>query len=157
MENMVYVTSASDHTLVMFVPEMHLSKTWTKRGQRYPFTRDQLIEAYYNPAIEYLFKEGLLVTDDKEFLKAVGLMTEEEETSIVNLTPDLLNRMIKLMPISDLKAHAAKLSRTQLTELGEYAVHHYTDLKLDRIDLLSKITGKNILKAIENYKAAQEG
>lgn len=157
MENTVYVTSASDHTLVMFIPEMHLSKTWTKRGQKYPFTRSQLIEAYYNPAIEYMFKEGLLITDDKEFLKEVGLMDEEEKIDIVNLTPDLLNRMIKLMPIADLKAHAAKLSRTQLTELGEYAVHHYAELKLDRVDLLSKLTGKNILKAIENYKAAQEG
>jgi len=32
MENMIYVSSASDHTLVMFIPEMNLSKTWTKRG-----------------------------------------------------------------------------------------------------------------------------
>lgn len=157
MENMIYVTSASDCTLVMFIPEMHLSKTWTKRGQRYPFSRDQLIEAYYHRSVETLFKQGLLVTDDKDFLKAVGLMTEEEEMDIVNLTPELLNRMIKLMPISDLKANVAKLSRAQLNELGEYAVTHYADLKLDRIDLLNKLTGKNILKAIENYKAAQEG
>lgn len=157
MENMVYVTSASDHTLVMFIPEMNLSKTWTKRGQKYPFTRDQLIQAFYNPAIEYLFKEGLLVTDDKEFLQTVGLMTPEEESVVVNLTPELLNRMIKLMPKTDLKATAAKLSRTQLNELGEYAVSHYSELKLDRVDLLSQLTGKNILKAIENYKAAQEG
>lgn len=157
MENIVYVTSASAHTLVMFIPEMNLSKTWTKRGQKYPFTRDQLIQAYYNPAVEYLFKEGLLVTDDKEFLKAVGLMTEDEEISVVNLTPELLMRMIKLMPIADLKANIAKLSRTQLDELGDFAITHYTDLKLDRVDLLTKVTGKNILKSIENYKASQEG
>ena len=157
MENMIYVTSASDHTLVIYVPEMNLSKTWTKRGQRYPFTRDQLIQAYYHPATEYLFKEGLLVTDDKEFLKTVGLMTEDEEATVVNLTPELLNRFIKLMPVQEIKIQAAKLSRTQLNELGEYAVKHYSELKMDRIDLLTKLTGKNILKAIENYKAAQEG
>lgn len=157
MENMIYVSSASDHTLIMFIPEMNLSKTWTKRGQRYPFTREQLIQAYYNPSVEYMFKQGLLVTEDKEFLQAVGLMEEDGTMEVISLTPDLLNRMIKLMPVADVKLHAAKLSHTQLNELGEYAVAHYQDLKLDRIDLLSKLTGKNLLKAIENYKAAQEG
>ena len=153
----IYVASASDHTLIMFVPEMNLSKTWTKRGQRYPFQREQLIQAYYNASVERLFRDGLLVTDDKEFLKAVGLMDEDEHCEVVNLTEDLLKRMIKLMPVADLKIQAAKLSKPQLNELGEYAISHYSALDLGRVDVLSKLTGKNILKAIENYKAAQEG
>lgn len=157
MENVVYVTSASDHTLVVFVPELRLSKTWTKRGQKYPFNRDELIQAYYNPAVEALFKEGLLMTNDTEFLKAVGLMDEDGQTELVELTSDLLMRMIKLMPTTDLKVHLKKLSRSQLNELGEFAVFHYKDLKMDRIDILSKATGKDILKAIENYKASLEG
>lgn len=157
MENMIYVTSASDHTIVMFVPEVSLSKTWTKRGQRYPVSRESLIQAYYQPSVEYLFKEGMLTVDDPEFLKTVGLMTEDGETEVVQLTEELEQRLIKHMPITDVKVHLAKLSRTQLTELAEYAISHYKDLKMDRIDLLSKVTGKNLLKAIENYKAGQEG
>ena len=157
MENMIYVTSASDHTIVMFVPELQLSKTWTKRGQRYPIARETLIQAYYNASVEYLFKEGLLTVDDNSFLKEVGLMTEDGECEIVPLTTDLEMRLIKHMPIADVKVHLAKLTHTQLNELAEFAIAHYGDLKMDRIDLLSKVTGKNILKAIENYKAAQEG
>lgn len=157
MENIVYVTSASDHTLVVFVPELRLSKTWTKRGQKYPINRDELIQAYYNPAVEALFKEGMLQTNDTEFLKAVGLMDEDGKSEVVELTTNLLNRMIKVMPIADLKAHLKTLSRTQLNELGDYAVFNYKDLNMDRVDLLSKATGKNILKAIENYKASLEG
>lgn len=157
MENTtIYVTSASDHTLVMHVPEINLSKIWTKRGQRYPFQREQLIQAYYNPATEYLFKQGMLVTDDEEFMKAVGLMTEEGESEVVRLTDDLEMRLIKHMPLAEVKVQLAKLTRTQLTELAEFAVAHYTDLKMDRIDLLTQVTGKNILKSIENYKAARE-
>lgn len=156
MDNMVYVTSASDRTLVMFIPELTLSKTWTKRGQRYPIPRETLIQAYYNPSVEYLFKEGLVTTTDTDFLKEVGLMTEDGAKEIVQLTEELEIRMIKHMPLADLKVNLAKLTHTQLTELAEYAVAHYSDLKLDRIDLLSKVTGKDILKAIENYKAAQE-
>lgn len=156
MENMTYVTSASDRTLVIFVPEISLSKTWTKRGQRYPIPRETLVQAYYNPSVEYLFREGLLITDDKEFLKTVGLMTEEDETETVLLTEDLEIRMIKHMPLADFKINLAKLTHTQIVDLAEYAIHHYTDLKLDRAELLSKAAGKDILKAINNYKAAQE-
>lgn len=157
MENMIYVTSASDHTLVMFVPELQLSKTWNKKGQKYPIARETLVQAYYNPAVEYLFKQGLLTVDDDDFLKEVGLMTEDGEREVILLTAELENRMIKLMPIADLKIQLKKLTQTQLIELAEYAVAHYQELKMDRIDLLTKATGKNILKSIENLKAAQEG
>jgi hypothetical protein len=40
--------------------------------------------------------------------------------------------------------------------LGDFAVTHYTELAMDRVDLLSKATGKNILTAIKNYKDAME-
>lgn len=159
MENKdtVMVESMSDHTVVVDVPELKISRTWTKRGQKYPFDRDSLFQAYYKPDVEFLFKEGIICTDDKEFLISVGLMDEEKgETAIVKLTDAYMNRIIKLMPISDVKAEVAKLSETQKIELGEYAVEHYTDLKLDRIDILSKLTHKDLLKAIENYKKAQE-
>lgn len=155
--NMIYVTSASDHTLVMFVPELQLSKTWTKRGQRYPIARETLIQAYYNTAVEYLFKEGLLVVTDEDFLKEVGLMTEEGECEIIPLTSELENRIIKHMPLAEVKNYLEKLTKTQLRELAEFAVEHYAELKMDRVDILSQFTGKNILKAIENYKIAQEG
>ena len=76
MENMIYVTSASDHTLVMFVPELQLSKTWNKKGQKYPIARETLVQAYYNPAVEYLFKQGLLTIDDDEtYCTHCGLVT----------------------------------------------------------------------------------
>ena len=156
MEDMVYVTSASDRTLVMFVPELSLSKTWNKRGQRYPIPRETLIQAYYNPSVEYLFKQGLVTTNDVEFLKYVGLMTEDNEIEVVPLTEELEMRMIKHMPIADLKVNLAKLTATQLSELAEFAVSHYSELKLDRVDLLTKVTRKDISKAIENYKAGQE-
>lgn len=156
MANTIYVTSASDHTIVMHVPEMMISKTWLKRGQRYPFELEQLIQAYYNPSVEYLFKQGLLTTDSKEFLKQVGLMDEEERTAIVDLNEALLTRLIKHMPIAEVKKTLGTLSRTQLNELGEYAIAHYKELNLDRVDILSKATGKDLLKAIENYKKAQE-
>ena len=156
MANTVYVTSASTHIVVMHIPEMMISKTWTKRGQKYPFDFEQLVQAYYNPSVEYLFKEGLLTTDNKDFLKQVGLMDSEDNSSVVELSEALLGRLIKHMPIAELKKTLPTLSHTQLNELGEYAVEHYKELDLGRVDILTKVTGKDILKAIENYKKAQE-
>jgi hypothetical protein len=154
--NMIMVTSASDFTLVVNVPEIQLHKTWKKRGAKYPIERKTLVQAYYDPAVEALFKEGMLTTNDVEFLKEVGLMEEDGTANVVVLTEALLNRLIKLMPIAEVKSELSKLSRTQLEELADYAVAHYKDLQMDRIDLLSKVTGKNIMKAIEHYRKAQE-
>ena len=93
-----------------------------------------MVQAYYNPSVEYLFKKGLLTTDDKDFLKEVGLMSEDGEAEVIALTEDLEIRMIKHMPLADLKVNLAKLTRDQLIDLAEYAVSHYADLKLDRIN-----------------------
>lgn len=154
-ENMVYVKSESDSTVVLNVPELPLQRTWVKRGSVYPFERDVLIRAYYDPSVEYLFNEGILTTEDEEFLKEVGLMDEESVKKVEPLTAQQMQRFIKLMPVSEVESSLKKLTDTQLEELGEYAVAHYSELKLDRIDILSKATRKNILKAIENKKAAE--
>lgn len=157
MENtFVMVKSASDWTLVMDVPHLNLHRVWTKRGQKYPIERNALIQAYYRPAIETLFREGSLVTDDKDFLREVGLLDDEDNSIVYELTDTMKNRLIKLMPLVEVKNELAKMSRAQIEEVAEYAITHYTDLVMDRIELFSKASGKDILTAIRNYKAAME-
>jgi hypothetical protein len=48
------------------------------------------------------------------------------------------------------------MSKHQIEELVEYAIQNSKELRMDRIDLLGKVSGKNILKAIELLKADQE-
>lgn len=155
--NFVMVRSASDWTLVVDIPHLNLHRVWTKRGQKYPIERDALIQAYYRPAVEALFREGSLVTDDIEFLREVGLLGEDNKSVVYELTDAMKLRVIKNMPFAEVKKELAKMSQSQIDEVADFAVTHYNDLVMDRIDLLSKASGKNILKSIENYKAAQEG
>lgn len=155
--NMIMVTSASDYTLVVNIPDIPLHRTWKKRGAKFPIDRKILLQAYYDPSVEALFAEGMLTTTDTEFLKEVGLMEDEGESTVVVLTEALLTRLIRTMPVVEVKKELQKLSRTQLEELADYAIEHYTELQMDRIDVLSKATGKNIMKAIEHYRRAQEG
>jgi hypothetical protein len=155
--NFVMVRSASDWTLVVDIPHLNLHRVWTKRGQKYPIDRTALLQAYYSPAVEALFREGSLITDDIEFLREVGLLGEDNKSVVYELTDAMKLRVIKNMPLAEVKKELAKMSQSQIDEVADFAVTHYNDLVMDRIDLLAKVSGKNILKSIENYKAAQEG
>jgi hypothetical protein len=158
MENkMIMVKSASDYTLVVNIPDIPLHRTWKKRGAQFPIDRNLLLQAYYDPSVEALFKEGMLTTNDVEFLKEVGLIEEDGTEVVMVLTEQLMNRIIKMMPVAEVATTIKKLSRTQLEELAEYAIEYYTDLAMDRIDLLSKATGKNIMNAITHYRKGLEG
>ena len=155
MADMIKVRSASDFTLVVNAPELMFVKTWTKRGAFHLVPRDTLFQAFYSSSLESLVRKGLLVIEDKKFLIEVGLIEEESE-SLIELTPALMQRYIGVLPVRELVEELKKMSNHQISELAEYAIQHYSSLKMDRIELLSKASGKNILKAIELYKSAQE-
>lgn len=157
MNNFVMVRSASDWSLVVNAPHLNLNRVWTKRGQKYPIERSVLIQAYYSPAVETLFREGALVTDDKEFLREVGLLDENDNSVVYELTDNMKQRIVKLMPLSEVKRELAKMSAGQLEEVANYAIMHYNELMMDRIDLLSQVSGMDIATAIKNYKASLEG
>lgn len=157
MADMIKVKSASDFTLVINAPELMLVKSWNKRGSFHLIQRDTLLQAFYNTSLETLVKKGMLVIEDKKFLVEVGLIEEENsESSIIELTPALMNRYISVIPVRELVNELKKMSRYQISELAEYAIQNYTNLKMDRIELLNKASGKDILKAIELHKASQE-
>lgn len=156
--NTVFVRSASDYTIVINVPHIPLQRTWQKKGVKYPFDRKTLLEAYYDPSVEALFREGRLITDDKQFLIEVGLIeAETEEAAVIELTDTLKDRLIRLMPLAEVKEEIKKLTHAQIEELVNYAILNYTKLALDRVDLFTKISGMNVMEAIKNYKLSQEG
>jgi hypothetical protein len=156
MANMIKVRSASDFTLVINAPEIPLVKTWSKRGAIYPIDKDVLIQAYYSTSLEELVRKGLLIIEDKEFLVEVGLAEEENTVMAIELTPALKEKCISTMPVWELEQTLGKMSEYQISELAEYAIANHTKMKMDRIELLGKASHKNILKAIELHKAAQE-
>lgn len=154
--NMIMVRSESNFTIVVNIPDLPLHRTWKKRGAQYPIDRKQLLQAFYDPSVEYLFRNGLLTTNDTEFLKEVGLMEEDGTPNVTLLTEALMLRLIKTMPVQQVRTELANFSHDQLEELADFAIEHYKELALDRVDLLSKASGKNIMAAIEHYRKAQE-
>jgi hypothetical protein len=157
MADMVKVRSATDVTVSLFDPTIPLRKTWEKRGAIIPIERDKLIQAYYNSSLESCLRNGTLVIDDKGFLYEVGFIAEENaKVPTFEMTKTIMDKMIETMPVWELEKTLKMLSDTQIAELAEYAVTNHAKLKMDRLDVLSKYSRKNILKAIELYKASQE-
>ena len=154
--DMIKVRSESDRTIVMNVPELGIRRTFRKRGQEFPFERDTLYQAYYDPSIEYLFTHGMVTTDDEQFKENFGLLQDGKEAVYI-LSETQKKRFIKAMPVSEVKKELKNMNREQIEDLVDYAIEHYTEFNLDRADLFSKASGKNILKAIENYKSSLEG
>lgn len=154
--DMIKVRSESDRTIVMSLPELGIHRTFRKRGQEFPFERETLYQAYFDPSIEYLFSHGMLTTDDEAFKENFGLVQNGKE-AIYILSETQKKRMIKAMPLSEVKKELKGMNKEQIEDLVDYAIEHYTEFNLDRAELFSKASGKNILKAIDNYKSSLEG
>ena len=156
MADMIKVRSASDATIVINSPSTMLRKSWTKRGAFHLIPRETLLQTYYNSCMEKLVRKGLLIIDDKNFLIEIGLLEGEDAPVVFELTEAIMKKCISTMPLWELEQALGKMSEHQIADLAAYAIAHYSELKMDRIAVLDKASHKNILKAIELYKAAQE-
>lgn len=159
MNDVVYVTSMADAIVGFTIPERHYSKSWPRKGARLPIEKAILREAIFQPGVEYLFKKGILFIDDMDFKIELGLEEEgttKDTATILALDDKLAARIIKLMPIGEAKATLEKLSSDQRNELFVYAVNHYADLDMARIDLINTTCGVDLLKAIQIKKDMEE-
>ena len=98
-------------------------RVWNKKGQKLPVSKDVLREAIYEPGVEYMFKKGILYIDDMDFKIELGLEAEgtKTPTDILPVDDKYLNRILRLMPIVEMKAAIDKMSIVQKQELVDYA------------------------------------
>ena len=125
-------------------------RVWNKKGQKLPVSKDVLREAIYEPGVEYMFKKGILYIEDMAFKIELGLESEgtTTPTEILPVDDKYLNRVLKLMPISEMKAAIDKMSVVQKQELIDYASKQ-NDIQLDRLAIVSEKCNVDILKTIE--------
>lgn len=158
MADMIKVRSLTDGTVSLYDPTIPVRKLFEKRGSVAFIEKDKMIQLYYNSSLQDAMRQGMLVIDDKDFLYEVGYIIDKEAPSeVIELDENLMKRCIGLMPVAEFVGVLKKLSSYQIQELVDYAIEHNRDLRMDRIEILDKVSGKNILRAIELYKAAQEG
>lgn len=147
MNDKVMVTSMVGGTISATSLE---HRVWNKKGQKLPVSKDVLREAIYEPGIEYMFKKGILYIDDMEMKIELGLEAPgtTTPTEVLPVDDKYLNRVLKLMPISEMKAAIDKMSIVQKQELVDYASKQ-NDIQLDRLAIVSDKCNVDILKTIE--------
>lgn len=125
-------------------------RVWNKKGQKLPISKDILREAIYEPGIEYMFKNGILYIEDMDFKIELGLEAEgtKTPTQIIPMDEKYMTRVLKLMPVSEMKKAIDEMSMVQKQELVDFAVKQ-NDIQLDRIKIVSDKCGVDVLKAIE--------
>ena len=125
-------------------------RVWNKKGQKLPVSKDILREAIYEPGIEYMFKNGILYIEDMNFKIELGLEAEgtKTPTQIIPMDEKYMTRVLKLMPVSEMKKSIDEMSMVQKQELVDFAVKQ-NDIQLDRIKIVSDKCGVDVLKAIE--------
>ena len=125
-------------------------RVWNKKGQKLPVSKDVLREAIYEPGIEYMFRKGILYIDDMDMKIELGLESPgaTAPTDILPVDDKYLNRVLRLMPIVEMKAAIDKMSIVQKQELVDYASKQ-NDIQLDRLAIVSEKCNVDILKTIE--------
>ena len=147
MNDKVMVTSMVGGTISASSLE---HRVWNKKGQKLPVSKDVLREAIYEPGVEYMFKNGILYIDDMELKIELGLEAPgtQTPTDVLPVDDKYLNRILKLMPISEMKSTIDKMSIVQKQELVDYASKQ-NDIQLDRLAIVSEKCGVDVLKTIE--------
>ena len=150
MNEKVIVTSMVNGIVGITMPNSRIKKIWPKKGTKLPVDKDLLREAIYEPGVEYMFKKGILYIDDMDFKIELGLESEgtTKPTEIIPVDEKYLNRVLKLMPVSEMKAAVAKMSDNQKKELLDFTVEQ-NDIQLDRLNIIKELTGIDVLKVIE--------
>jgi hypothetical protein len=157
MNEKVTVTSMVNGRIGLVLPHMHINKVWPKKGTKLPIDKDILREAIYEPGVEYMFKQGLLYIEDMEFKVELGLEQEGTKvpTEVIPVDEKYLNRVLKLMPIAEMKKAVEAMNDNQVRELVDYA-SELDGIQFDRMDVLKKMTGIDIVKMIELKRAKGE-
>lgn len=157
MENkQVMITNTIKSRVGINVPDLHLNRVWEKKGVKKPIDFDTLQQAFYDPSVEYLLKEGILYIEDMDVKIALGLEEEGAKApTIIILSDNDLNRYLTVMPIFEFKEKIKSLGREQIQALVDYAIEHELT-PYDKCEVLKEITQTDIIRAVQLNREDKE-
>lgn len=157
MNERVMVTSMVSGRIGLVLPRLHINKVWPKKNTKLPVEKDVLREAIYEPGVEYMFKQGLLYIDDMDFKIELGLEEEgtKAPTNVIPMDEKYMSRVLKLMPIAEMKMAISTMNDNQKRELIDFASEQ-NDISFDRMDVIKKLTGIDVVKVIELKRSKEE-
>lgn len=139
------------------LPDLKLKRTWEKKGVIRQISFEDLQQAYYEPGVEYMFREGMLSIDDMDVKKALGLEPEDAKApvNIIILNDEQKMRYLNVLPMPEFRAEVNKLSYEQVNTLVDFAIEKEI-ANLDKSEFLKEKTGIDIIKAIQLNRQDKE-
>ena len=139
------------------LPDLKLKRVWERKGVVRQITFDDLQQAFYEPGVEYMFREGMLSIDNMDVKKELGLEPEDakEPVNVIILSDEQRKRFLTVMPMHEFRQEISKLSHEQINSLVDYAIANKI-ADLDKTEFLKEKTGIDIYKAIQLNRADRE-
>ena len=162
MENkQVTLVSTIDAYVGIDVPDLHLKRLWERKGAKKTIPLDVLREAFYDPSVEYLLRQGILYIDDLDVKIDLGLEDESArepgaKLNVVVLKDDEINRLLTVVPIYEFKNKIKELPKEQVQNIVDYAVTHEIT-NFEKCEFLKELTGFDVLRTVQlNHEAKEE-
>lgn len=157
MNDKIVVKSMSSGKVIINSPNLRFKREWPKKNAKVSVDAELLKELLYEPGVEYMIKSGLLFIEDMDFKKEVGLEPEDakQPVNIIPLDEKKMQRILKLMPASQVEAELTALNTEQKRMLTTYAIENEL-IMMDRVDMIKNICGVDLLKAVAHKKSNEE-
>lgn len=154
----VKIKSLVSGMIVINNPDLRVKRTWEKKGAIKMMDLSELEQVIYDPAVDYLFRQGMLgiVGDDAhQIMVDLGLEDDVEGApTIIMLTDDKMKE-ISQMKMVDFRKAINELSYEQVQEYVNYCIQNeLTDY--DKVMFLKDKTGVDILSAIRLNREDKE-
>ncbi len=118
----VLVKSTVNAQVGINVPYLYLKRTWPQKNSVQRVQKDLLMQAIYEPGVEYLFKTGILVVEDKQDRIDLGLEDPDTGATVYILDDEKTEQLIKKATVEEFKQELKKMSHDQKVELAHAAV-----------------------------------
>lgn len=151
MAEKVKITNYSNGMLNLYIPELRVNRFFEKSGQSFLFDKDAVEEMFYYPAVENLFKKGILYIEDKEIRVKFGLEEENgkiPEEIVAPISDSTILAYWSVKPFEEFKEYVSKLPLIQQERFVSIAIEKKI-LDYNKSNLLKELTGKDIVKIIQ--------
>ena len=153
----VKIINNTNNRISVNVPEMRFSRQWLKKGSSVQVEKDTLEELLYDTGFKYMIDNTMLYIEDMEVKKELGLEPEnaKEPQNLIALSDNQMRHYMVTMPLETFKEKINSLKYEQIMSLADYAIENKLS-DFNKCEIIKKLCGKDIIKAIQLDIQAQE-
>lgn len=150
---MVNLKNMVNKTVGVKLPEYGVNRKWTQKGQVIPLPYDTVEQMLWHEGFRKMIDRGILYIENMQDKIDLGLEPADatEPENIKVLSDSQIQNLLISQPYTVFKKEVLELGMTQVNNIVNYAIANDI-IDVQKCELLQKITGIDILKAISTKK-----